>query len=284
MPRPRPAHPTLPADVPAMLVRTATLRERGLSRREIARAVADGRLVRIRRGRYLPAGCHHAVTAAARVGARVDCLSLLELLGVFVRDNQALHVQYTRGASRTPPHPAPYVAHWRSSAAPDDAVLADPVEALAQAVRCQPPRAAIATLDSAWHLGVVDADGIHDVFALLPRRYRRLRGLLDPRCESGPETMMRLMLRSLGCGILPQVWLPGVGFVDFVVDGWLVVECDSEAHHSGWAAQKRDRRRDVAAAGLGYLTVRFLAEDILFHPEQVLAGLKAVLAHAPVRR
>ena len=35
---------------------------------------------------------------------------------------------------------------------------------------------------------------------------------------------MRLMLRGLGCQIEVQVVIPGVGRVDFVVDGWLIVE------------------------------------------------------------
>lgn len=65
----------------------------------------------------------------------------------------------------------------------------------------------------------------------------------------------------------------GVGRVDFVVDGWLIVECDSFAHHSDWEAQRRDRRRDQAAAALGYATYRPIAEDIMWHPELVRAAL-----------
>ena len=89
---------------------------------------------------------------------------------------------------------------------------------------------------------------------------------------------MRLMLRSLGCTIEVQVDLDGVGRVDFIVDGWLITECDSEAHHSGWEAQKRDRLRDLAAAALGYTTIRPMAEHIMYQREQVHEALKAVLA------
>jgi very-short-patch-repair endonuclease len=39
-----------------------------------------------------------------------------------------------------------------------------------------------------------------------------------------------------------------VGRVDFLVEGWLIIECDSKAHHEGWDKQRRDRRRDLAAA------------------------------------
>ena len=33
-----------------------------------------------------------------------------------------------------------------------------------------------------------------------------------------------------------------------MLDGWLVVECDSEEFHRGWVSQKRDRRRDLLLA------------------------------------
>lgn len=67
-----------------------------------------------------------------------------------------------------------------------------------------------------------------------------------------------------------------------VVDGWLIVECDSKAHHEGWDAQKKDRRRDLRAAALGYTTVRPLAEDILFRRDELVARMRGVLAHGPV--
>ena len=72
--------------------------------------------------------------------------------------------------------------------------------------------------------------------------------------------LMRLILRSIGCVFDVQVVIAGVGRVDFVVNGWLIIECDSEEHHSSWADQKRDRRRDQAAAARGYATYRPIAE------------------------
>ena len=90
-----------------------------------------------------------------------------------------------------------------------------------------------------------------------------------------------MMLRGLGCRVELQVSIDGVGRVDFVVDGWLIIECDSREFHEGWEAQKRDRRRDIAAAALGYTTIRPIAEDILGAPEHVLAELKRILARGP---
>ncbi len=282
--RPLPPRLSLPATMPTVFLTRDDLLERGLRSQQITSAVSDGSIVRARRGRYLPGDCHPAAVASIAAGGRLDCVTLLGLLGVFVEKGDGLHIQVEPDATRLPDGHSGMIRHWRPTSAPTAATVTPIVEALAQAVRCQTPRAAIATLDSAWHHRVVDETEIAQVFALLPRRYRRLRHLLDPRAESGTETFVRLMLRSLGCDFDLQVDIDGVGFVDLLVGGWLIVECDSERFHGDWEAHKRDRRRDAAAAALGYMTLRFLAEDILFHPDRVMATLRAVLARHPVAR
>ena len=249
-----------------------------MTRRRLAEAVADGRLIRVRRGRYVRAGTDSVFVRAASLGGRVDCVSLLHELGVFVRDTPHLHIQMKPDASRVPARPDDVVRHWRPTSALNDDLATPLIEALVQAVRCQEPRAAVATLDSAWHLRLIDEDDLAVIFALLPRRHRVLRRLLDRRSESGPETLVRLMLRAIGCRVDVQVGLAGVGRVDFVVDGWLIIECDSEQFHADWEAQKRDRRRDLAAARLGYSTVRLLAEDVMWRGDVVLSALRQIVA------
>ncbi|WP_347979230.1 DUF559 domain-containing protein [Microbacterium sp. ProA8] len=123
---------------------------------------------------------------------------------------------------------------------------------------------------------MLDSDELDELFRVLPRRYAVIRRLLDARCQSGPESLVRLMLRSAGLRFEVQVSIPGVGIVDFLVEGWLIVECDSQAHHSTWDAQRRDRRRDQAAAILGYATYRPIAEDIMWSPEVVSAALRGL--------
>lgn len=165
-----------------------------------------------------------------------------------------------------------------------DALSVEAFDAVVDAVRCQDPRAAIATIDSALHLHVLRVDELDELFDVLPRRYRRLRGLIDSRAESGPETLVRLMLRGLGCRVGVQVQIEGVGRVDLLVDDWLIVECDSRQFHSHWEAQREDRRRDLAAAERGYSTIRLTAEDIMWRPEVVLCALRGLLtasARAP---
>lgn len=259
-----------------MIPTSATYRElraEGMTRAGIDRSIRAGTLLRARRDTYLPAGVPDDVLRAVRLGARLDCLSVLRAYGVFTHDRDRLHVQVDRGASRLPPRDVDVRAHWRSSAAHPRATHTPLVEALVQSATCQPPRSFVAALDSAWNAGLIAEDDVAEAFQLLPRRFRRLRHLVDPSAESGPETLVRLTLRSLGLRWDAQVQIPHVGRVDFVVEKWLIIECDSKAHHSTWEAQREDRRRDRAAAAAGYFTLRLIAEDILYRPETVRAAI-----------
>lgn len=263
---------------PRFLTRRALL-DAGWTDRRLAAAVADGRLRKPRPNAYLPPGVHTDTIDACALGGRLTCVSELARRGVFVLDQSTLHVHLHDNRRRPPVLSRPVRRHWDRlrRMPPPGATSVEAFDAVLQAIRCQPPRAAVATLDSVLHLGVLHPDDLDELFRQLPRRHAVLRKLIDPRAESGPETLVRLMLRSLGAKFDVQVRIHGVGRVDFVVDGWLIVECDSEAFHSTWEDQRRDRRRDQAAAALGYVTYRPIAEDIMWRPEEVRAALAGLL-------
>ncbi|MFG6491327.1 hypothetical protein [Microbacterium sp. P03] len=263
-----------PAQVTHRLYTTLDLHRMGMTKRQIRDAVIGGTLLRARRGAYLVPGVPLAVAEAASDGGRLACISALAEWGVFVLAATRLHVHLDRAAHKESagrrntwhwgalirtPHPRATTVH--------------PIDAVAQAVACQSARAAIATLDSALHLGLIDEGDLDAIFDRLPARRRVLRGFIDGRSEAGSETLVRLMALSLGFRVDVQVVVPGVGRVDLVLDGWLVVECDSEQFHSGWASQKRDRRRDLALAVLGMTSIRPIAEDVFHHPEVIIAAL-----------
>ncbi|MET0780550.1 MAG: type IV toxin-antitoxin system AbiEi family antitoxin domain-containing protein [Microbacterium sp.] len=269
------------------------LRASGLSRRGLERALTHGTLVRARRDVYLSATASANVVKAQRVGGRLDCLSVLQELGVFVFDNKRLHVQveaydgrlrsptsrkerleHTRDGNRV-------VVHWRTIDAPFDLHTVPIVHALAQSAFCQPPRSFVASIDSALNTGVIEDHDLTELFALLPPRLKVLRPLIDGRAEAGSETLARLLLRVLGCRIELQKWIDGVGRVDLVIDGWLVVECDSRAHHEGWEMQEADRERDLALAARGYTTIRPTANLIFHRPEVLVAAVRGLLAGRP---
>lgn len=269
-------------DVPGRVThfhRRRDLVAQGWSDRALRAAVGDGRLLRPRPGAYLAVDAPADIVEACALGGRLARVSELARRKVFVLDKSSLHVHLHEARASAPRLARSVRLHWgRLHRTPHPcSTSVEPFDAVVCAVRCQPPRAALATLDSALRLGVLAQDDLDALFRVLPRRHRVLRRLIDHRAESGPETLVRLMLRSLGVSFDVQVDIAGVGRVDFVVDGWLIVECDSEAFHSTWEDQRRDRRRDQAAAALGYATYRPIAEDIMWRPERVRAALAGLL-------
>lgn len=247
----------------------------GARPREITAAVRSGALVRARENVYLPAETDPACIAACRVGGRLTCVSELARWGVFVLDTSTLHVEVPHTSSRLRPVGREVHVHW-SRRRLDGWANVDLLDALVDAVRCQPARAAVATLDSALHLGLIEEDGLAEILRRLPRRLRVVGKLIDARAESGAETLMRLLVRTLGCDIDIQVQIDGVGRVDILVDGWLIIECDSREFHGSWEQQRADRRRDQSAAARGYTTYRPIAEDIFWHPERVVQAVRGL--------
>jgi very-short-patch-repair endonuclease len=271
-------------------VTRAHLTAAGLSRRAIHRAVAAGTLVRVRRDRYMSALSTVATRQAVRVGGRLTCLSLLQLLGVFVFENTRLHVHIARGASRLrstgvgsgrlqPIDQRSEVLHWMPllGVVAADSATVGVLDALAHAVLCQAPRLAVATIDSAVNKKLIRERDLPRLFDALPARFAVLERLVDGRAQSGSETIVRLWVRAIGCLAVPQVWFVGIGFVDLVVDGWLVIECDSKQFHSSWEQQLKDYRRDLALAQRGYVVLRLTAEDILYRPERAQAAIRGVV-------
>ncbi len=109
--------------------------------------------------------------------------------------------------------------------------------------------------------------------------------LVDARSGSLPESLLRVALADLGLPVEPQALVPGVGRVDFLVDG-VIVEVDGFAYHSGRGEYREDRRRDRAAHRRGYVVLRYTFEEVVHDRARVVAevahfcGLDRAAAHA----
>ncbi|WP_341976611.1 hypothetical protein [Microbacterium sp. LWO13-1.2] len=254
------------------------LLSRGFSPRQLTTAVRSGRLKRLRRDRYARPEVPLEIAEAVRIGGRLTCLSLLKLLGIFVLDVTKAHVHVPRNSSRlTAPTGGTCRLHWGLTSSAEPRHVTPLNDAIRHSLRCQTSRASLATLDSLVHHRVVTMTQLETIFLDLPSRFHALLRLIDPSAASGPETFVRLMLRTLGVPYETQVEIPGVGFVDFLVDGWLIIECDSKEFHEGWGKQKEDRYRDLAAARLGYMTIRPLASDVLYRAAEVQEALRQII-------
>jgi very-short-patch-repair endonuclease len=244
-------------------------------------AVKGGYLVRVRRDHYALPETFKGLLEAVRVGGRLDCVSALHARGVFAFEHKYTHIRMDRAASRSrspATRHAPLTRenrygarlHWLPLLEEAAETTVSVVDALAQATRCQHPWHAVASLDNAVFQRLIDGEGLATVFSSLPSRLHGLRALIDGRAESGAESVLRMIVREADLHCELQVPVDGVGRVDMIVEGCLVVEADSRLAHDGWKAHIRDRGRDLELARRGFMSIRPTYQHIMFSP----AGVK----------
>jgi very-short-patch-repair endonuclease len=262
----------------------------GMRGSAITAAVRSRSLLRVRRDHYaLPATDRHTLEAV-RVGGRLGCVSAAAELGIFAFETRFTHIHVQKGRSRLR---SPQARRLPLNSVPRDGVevhwwplidAADGTEycvgardALAQIIHCQPRNFALAALDTALHEQKIREEDLHDIFAHVPEKYRHLRPHVDGRVDAGQETVLRGLVLEAGMACDIQVTITGVGRVDLLVEGCVVLEADSFAHHKSWEQRVRDLNRDRSLAERGYLTLRVLYEDIMFDPEGVIRAIRELV-------
>ncbi len=256
------------------------LRAMGVTWYSIWAAVNDGRVIGLRRGAYAAPGADAALTEAVRLGGVLSCTSAARALGLPVLVDRGVHVTVPRTwghASR------PRVRVHRRDLRPDEQLdlCTTPLRTVLDCARELPLREAAVVGDAALRAGLtlehleLEAGRASGQGAA---RLRRAVAALDGRAESPLETCLRLLPVAVG-RVEPQVWIDGVGRVDFVVDGWLVVEADGFEHHSTRQHYREDRRRSNGLVMRGYRLLRFTYEDVMHRPDYVVETVVAVLSH-----
>ncbi|MFC5931204.1 type IV toxin-antitoxin system AbiEi family antitoxin domain-containing protein [Cryobacterium melibiosiphilum] len=272
------------------IVSRLDLRSSGLSPQGITAAVKSGELLRVRRDHYaLPDTDRHTLEAV-RIGGREACVSAAREIGFFAFDTQFTHVHLDRQASRlrspgnrnVPLVLAPrggVELHWRPLIDLTDGTefCVGARDALAQIIQCQEPRFALAALDTALHERKIQPTDLSEIFASVPARHHELRARIDARVDAGQESVLRDLFCRAGLRCDIQVTIGGIGRVDLLVEGCVVVEADSYAYHRSWPEQVRDHKRNRLLAERRYLTLRVPYEDIMFHPEAVLAAIRELV-------
>jgi len=95
--------------------------------------------------------------------------------------------------------------------------------------------------------------------------------------EPGLETITRYLLRLAGLRVETQVSIAGLGRVDLLVEGHLIVELDGWEFHGDEKAFEADRRRDTVAASGRYRVLRFTYRQVMFEWPSVYAAVLAAL-------
>lgn len=242
------------------VVRTARAAEWGFGRRTVDAAVADGHLIRPRRGWLALKDTPPALRDAARFGVVISCRTAAQSYGLWVHDSGGpLHVAVA--TTRTGHIGAYAKVHWGAPLVPRDPDdLIDPIEnALAYIAECEPFEQALATWDSAFNKGLVQMDAM----ARLPLRpaARRVLGEATPFADAGLETYLRVRLRWLGLPLRIQAWIHGHK-VDALIGRRLVLQIDGK-HHVG-AQRSEDIRHDAELTLLGYHVIRVSYQQMMF--------------------
>jgi very-short-patch-repair endonuclease len=262
------------------------LRAMGLSDRGIRAAISSGQVLRHGKSWVALPDANAEATRAVAARGILGGESALRSYGIWVSKHTGTCIVSPPTASRLPPvNPGGYRL-WRSDPpVPGTPWRVSVVDALAHHLpRIADPTHAAATLDSALNRRLLTGDELQRLMQRVPRRIRRLRRRLDGRAESGLETLLRLAICDEGWSFETQVEIRGVGRVDLVIDGWLVIEADGSAWHDDHESIERDRERNGALVLLGYRWHRFGYPQVMGDLAGCIAVISALLSGgAPVR-
>ena len=262
----------------SQLVRTAA------DRRALAGGLSTGVLRDLGGGWLAAADADPAVVAARRLGGTVTCVSAAAIYGLRVMhppERPHVALPRARGVRQVALPARVHRERWCAAPAELGLPLAPLDLVLARVLRCLPADQAAVTVDSALTKRLVSTE---EITRLLTGpgspAARAALARCRPGSRSGIETLARLALEEAGLQVDPAVTIVGVGEVDLVVEGHVVVECDGFAYHSGRAEYREDRRRDRVLVAKGYLPLRFTYEDVMTDTGTVVRAVLSVLGRA----
>jgi len=269
---------------------THDLHADGFDRSAIRSAVRSRRIVRVRQGWYIEPGRHPALVEAARVGGRLTCGPALRLHGIWVIRDRGLHVVVKESACqlrrpddrfRRLEHPSHgVVIHWTGRDDSESRLIADPIQALTDLLRCSTPELVAASAESLLYLQPHSRAAIARFVSTAPARAAWALRAVDGRSESGTEFIFRLRISKRGVVPRPQVPIAGVGRVDFVIGERLVVEVDGAEYHTDRDRFEDDRQRDARLSSLGYRVLRFSHRQVIDDWPIVEMAVLAAVARA----
>ena len=235
------------------------------SRRKVAAALAD-HSVKLSNSRtlYLPETNIELVAAKTHHG-QITCVTALAHYGVTVwnHDTSKIHIAVKAGYRRI--HTENIVLHRESYSLSENLPFVPPIEAAMRAIRCVTSHyERVIMLDSILNRRLISPSALELAVSDLhdPKATLALNAA-NGRARSGLETIARLELESTGLSVEVGVFIDGVGEVDFLIEGVLIMEIDGYEFHSDRDAFQNDRNRTRAAFLRGYPTLRFTYKDVL---------------------
>lgn len=255
--------------------RGGVVRRADLPRYPVSLAVSEGLLLVPRAGVVAVPDVPHPVLTAVALGGVLSCAWAAQVHGVELLESPGRpHVTVPRGR-RVARH-AGAVVHVRD--VDTEGFVTSLARTAADCARCLPERDAVVVVDAVLRRGVEVEQVSRHLWGRGCGRARAAVRRADGRSGSSGETVARLAFEDAGLRVVPQVRIPGVGRVDLLVEGRVVVEVDGFAYHSDAKQFAADRRRDARLVELGYRVLRFTWLDVVRDPAQMVAVVRRVLA------
>ena len=260
-------------------VRVRDLGVSGAQYRQVAALVDAGELIAHEHGVVSIPGTDRAVVLARIHGGLLTCGAAMHYYGLLEGDAaQSPHISIPNSGHFPPVgHEVLHIARHQDRSSPTSFPIQSPALALARYLRCQDREdCALIALDAALNRDLVTVTQIR---ALLrgpgsPRARSRLKRA-SARARSPLETLTRMDLERSGLAFEDGVDIEGVGEVDLVVEGRVVVELDGYTYHCDEHQFTLDRWRDRQLVARGYLPLRFTRREV--HAHQVVPDLLRVL-------
>ncbi|MFB9716475.1 endonuclease domain-containing protein [Arthrobacter methylotrophus] len=254
------------------VARRPVLARFGISDAQLRKAVLGG-VRQPARGIYALASAPDADVELVRNRQSRTCVSAAPFHGLWAIDHSG------------PPHVHQLRSHGRNEVHHGGLVLPShphrPVVSLADvlihALRCLPWQESLVMVECAVGRGDMTVPFLLE--RLPGKRNGKAREVLqwvDRGADSLLETLARTHFRRAGIHVQPQFYIDGVGYMDLLLDGWLLVELDGR-HHAEWKQVKKDHRRNNLSVIQGYTVLRYYYSDVVHDSEAMVAEVLAVL-------
>lgn len=255
------------------VARVGLLRRHGYSARDV-RGLSRAGAVQPRNGIWALSSADPEFLAALTANAVLTCASAALRYNLWLKSKPGrLHLSSKNCPDRQ-------VANHRGLRFPvnERLPLASLEDAVIHGLTCLGETDAIAMAQSALRLGVPREILAAEIMAKYFGTARRRLAKADGLSESVPEISARLIFEGARLSFRRQVQINDVGRVDFLIEGWLIVEVNGFQFHSSRAAWRKDMSRLNAAQGQGFAVLSYSPEQIWNNSELVVAEIRAMLA------
>lgn len=253
----------------------------GATETDINRAIRGGQVVRLGRGLLAVPDADAELVGAGLARSLLTCASAAPHYGLWQLQATA-RPHYWQSNGRRTNH---CVSHRLPlTQAPRHRTLAALPDVLLHALLCLPELESLVMVECAYNRGDIEPSLLlRHLTGSRSGKARHVVSKVERGADSLLETLARVLFRDAGIATETQVWIEGIGRVDFLLEGFLIVEIDGLAFHLDARQFKKDRRRDNMAVRHGLPVLRFFYDDVVYAPESVLAQVREVLGRGSLR-